>query len=150
MNSKPIIVLFEENEMNIAALYSLYAQKIPTKKSFWERLSNEEIGHAASIGHEKRYPSEITENKFSRGIINHVMSFVLDETKKVQQGEVTHHSALLAALRIEQSMLEKKCFDIFTPTNTTLKTMFCKLNKETEQHTQRLLAELKRNKFPLK
>jgi hypothetical protein len=149
MNNKPIIKLFEENELNIAALYSLYAQKIPEKKAFWNRLSNEEISHAAKIGYEKGSADAILENKFSKGIINYVMSFVLDETKKAQNNDVSHADALRTALRVEQSMLEKKCFEMFTPANKTVKELFCKLNVETERHIEVLMKESKKNKIAL-
>ncbi|HAS00202.1 MAG: hypothetical protein US57_C0007G0018 [Candidatus Moranbacteria bacterium GW2011_GWC2_37_73] len=144
MNNKPVIILFKENEINIAALYSLYAQKIPEKRTFWEKLSNEEIRHAAEIGNEKEQTDAIIENKFSRIIINTVITFVLEETTKAQQKNISHREALKTALRIEQSMLEKKCFEIFKPTNKKLKDVFCKMNKETERHVEMLHEEMKR------
>ena len=150
MNNKPLINLFEENEMNIAALYSLYAQKIPGEFAFWDRLSNEEIGHAAQIGNEKGGTDAIIENKFSRGVIKYLMDFVLSEISFVQQKEITHHDALLIALRIEQSMLEKKCFDMFLPTKETLKEVFFRLNRDTERHVEALQKEMKKNKFSFK
>jgi hypothetical protein len=147
MNNRPIIMLFEENEINIATLYSLYAQNIPEKKEFWNKISNEEIRHAAQIGNEKDHTDPIVENKFSRIIIRNVINFVLEETSKAQQEKITHPEALRTALRIEQSMLEKKCFDIFTPSNKRVRDVFCTLNKETEQHIEILRKEMKRNKF---
>src|SRR5665647_3079300 len=150
MNNKPLIALFEENEMNIAALYSLHAQKIPEKAAFWDRLSNEEIGHAAQIGSEKTSSDAIAENKFSRGVIKYLMDFVLSEIDKAQQEETSHHSALLIALRIEQSMLERKCFDMFLPTNQTIKEIFFKLNRDTQRHVEALQGEMKKNKFSLR
>lgn len=147
MNNKPIIALFEENELNIAALYSLYAQLLPDNQSFWDRLSNEEISHAADLGNEKAHSDSIVENKFSRSIIKYVMDYVLEEIKKAQKNQITHKQALHAALRIEQSMLEKKCFEIFKPTQKSLSEVFCKMNKETEKHVEALNKEMKKNKF---
>lgn len=143
-------MLFEENEMNIAALYSLYAQKIPDKSAFWEKLSGEEIAHAASIGNKKTdedQENSIIENKFSRGIIRYVMDFVLQETEKAQQGEISHEDALRTALRIERSVLEKKCFEMFSPSSEKIKAVFQRLNKDSERHVEVLLEEMKKNKF---
>jgi hypothetical protein len=148
MPNTPIIQLLEENELNVSALYALYAQKIPAKCAFWDQLSREEISHAASIKKDYRelnLEEAIAENNFSRGIIAYVMDFVLAEIKKTQNHAVSHFDALNTALRIERSMLEKKCFDIFAPTNTTLKELFEKLNADTEKHTKMLLEELKRS-----
>lgn len=147
MNNKPLINLFEENEMNISALYSLYSQQIPEKHEFWERLSNEEIGHAAQIGIEKNDTEAIVENKFSRGVVKYVMNFVLEEIEKTQKNPPTHREALFTALRIEQSMLERKCFDMFFPTKEKVKEIFFKLNRETEKHVQQLQNEIKKSKL---
>lgn len=143
-------MLFEENESNIAALYSLYAQKIPEKQAFWNQLSNEEIAHAVQIGNKKDIPDTITENKFSRSVIKYVMDFVLEETKKAQQNEISHHDALLTALRIERSILEKKCFNMFSPTDDKVKNVLNKINHETERHVKILTKEMKLNNFPFK
>ncbi|MFZ2187942.1 MAG: hypothetical protein WAV73_00050 [Candidatus Moraniibacteriota bacterium] len=147
MPNTPIIQLLEENELNVSALYAIYAKKIPMKATFWEQLSQEEISHAASIKNDSLgldLEHSIKENKFSRGIIKYVMNFVLEETRKAEESDMTHFDALHIALRIERSMLEKKCFDMFLPTNTTLKDLFEKLNADTEKHTKVLMKELKR------
>lgn len=147
MKKKSLLVLFEENELNISRLYSLYAKKIPEKYEFWHQLSNEEISHAAAIGKEKNIIDAITENNFSRGVIKYVMDFVLEEIKKSRKEKITHQKAIQTALRVERSMLEKKCFEIFIPVNEKVKNILCKLNKETEQHVKVLTEEMKKNKF---
>ncbi|MFA7208806.1 MAG: hypothetical protein WC120_00825 [Parcubacteria group bacterium] len=147
MDNKPILLLLEENELNISSLYSIYARKIPRKKAFWDRLSREEISHAASLsndGSDIDSAQSIIENKFSRGVIRYVMDFVLEETRRAEKETLSHHDALHTALRVERSMLEKKCFDIFTPANTTMRALLQKLNDETEQHIEMLIEEMKR------
>jgi len=149
MRKKTIIQLIEENEFNVSILYSLYAKKIPKKGRFWKQLSTEEISHAASIGSERsdKETDLFKENKFSHTITAYVMNFVIDEINKAKEAEkINHKEALLIALRIERSMLEKKCFDIFSPTNKKLKRILKKLNDETEQHIQILIKEMQRIK----
>jgi hypothetical protein len=126
MNNKPIIKLFEENELNVATLYSLYAQQLPENKAFWNRLSNEEISHAADIGNNMEHADTIIENKFSRGVINYVMDFVLNEIKKAQEEKITHRSALHSALRIERSILEKKMLRHVHPDESSSQESFFK------------------------
>lgn len=149
MNNKPIILLLEENELNIGTLYSLYAQKIPAKEAFWNRLSNEEVGHAGRIGSSSHadQAGEIIENKFSRGVIRHVMDFVLESIEKAKTEDISHQTALKTALRIERSMLEKKCFDMFTPSSLILKELLQKLNGDTERHIESLVKELKKTQL---
>jgi len=64
MSNKNLMELFEENELNIASLYSLYAQKIPAKRTFWNKLSTEEISHASDISSKKNSIGDIIENTF--------------------------------------------------------------------------------------
>ncbi|MDP1884272.1 MAG: hypothetical protein Q8L10_02790 [Candidatus Moranbacteria bacterium] len=145
MDNKPILLLLEENELNISALYSLYARKIPHKSAFWEQLSNEEISHASSLGNDSARVDparSIVENKFSRGVIQYVMDFVLEEIRRAEKENVTHFDALQTALRIERSILEKKCFDMFMPADTTIQELFQKMNDETEQHIRTLTEEI--------
>lgn len=155
MNDKPIMRLFEENELNISRLYALYAEKNPSKESFWSGLSREEIEHAAQIrnGEEELGNWEmIEENKFTRGVVRHVMDFVLDEIERAKNGKISHIEALHVALRVERSMLEKKCFDMFIPTDVTIKNLLKKMNRETERHILVLMKEMKkmRQSFPEK
>lgn len=147
MKNRNLMDLFEENELNVASLYSIYAKKIPQEYEFWNNLSNEEISHAESIKNEKEITLTIIENKFSRGVVNYIMNYVLKEIKRATEEKITHIEALRTALRIERSMLEKKCFDMFIPTNKTVKNILTRLNDETEQHVEILMKEMKKNKF---
>jgi len=148
MNNKLIVQLLEENELNISQLYALYAHKIPTKKTFWERISQEEIAHAASFQNNMLgidLAQSIKETRFSRSIVQYVMDFVLQEKQRAQKSNISHLDALQTALRIERSMLEKKCFDIFIPNDTTVKELFIKMNNDTEKHIEILMKELKKS-----
>lgn len=145
---KSIIKLFEENELNISLLYGLYSQNIPGHAAFWEKISQEEIMHAKAIagafeetGNREEY---FKENNFSRGIIKYISDFVTEKTIEAANNCPAHTRALENALRVEQSMLEKKCFDIFIPTDASLKHVLQRLNKDTERHAESLRQELKR------
>lgn len=143
--SGSILDLFAQNELNVSRLYRLYSQKIPTQQVFWEKLSREEIQHAQEI--EKAYSGKkepFQENNFSRGIIKYVADFVQDSIKQAKEEKMSHKKALQVALRIEQSFLEKKCFEIFIPNQQTIKKVLQKLNKETQEHIERLQKELQR------
>jgi hypothetical protein len=145
---KSIVSLFEENELNVGKLYGIYSKKIRGKKIFWSQLAKEEGKHAKDIrGAHKNDPEDLfIENKFSRGVIIYVMDFVEQQIEATKKKKISHLNALLVALRIEQSILEKKCFDIFKPTNATVKDIMKNLNKETEGHVKLLQKELARIK----
>ena len=141
---KSIIELFQENELRVSELYKIYSQKIPDHKNFWKKLSGEEIGHADDIAaiYGDKNQDYFAENKFARGVIKYVSGFVEEKIKEAKEKKMTHADAINIALRIEQSMLEKKCFDMFIPTNTTVKQVMKKLNEDTERHAEQLRKEL--------
>lgn len=136
MNSvKPLIDLFEENELNVSRLYRIYSEKFSDYGPFWKRLSQEEIDHADKI-HALRGQAgaAFVENNFTRGIVAYVISFVKEEIAKAELSDISDFDAVKTALRIEQSILEKKCFEFFQPTDKSLKEVMDSLNRETEKH----------------
>jgi len=144
---KSIIKLFEENELSISLLYDLYSKNIPAHKAFWEKISKEEIMHAKAIADAFKKTQNkdeyFKENNFSRGIINYISNFVAEKTIEAENATPSHLEAINTALRVEQSMLEKKCFKIFIPTDETLRNVLKNLNQDTEKHVRYLRQELK-------
>jgi hypothetical protein len=143
--SSRILDLFEANELNVSRLYKIYSKINLKNKNFWEKLAKEEIEHAIEIrdcydGREDVFE----ENAFSRGTIKHVADFVRESIDKVKNQKISHLEAVETALRIEQSFIEKKCFEIFIPNQKKVKDVLRKLNKETEEHIERLRIELER------
>lgn len=142
-NEKPLIYLFEENELNVSRLYQLYAEKFPEYEIFWRRLSEEEIGHAEKIRSLREKPgANFAENKFTRGIVSYVMNFVKGEIAKAESGKISPVDALNTALRIEQSILEKKCFDFFQSSDKTLNEVMGELGGETQKHLKMLQNQI--------
>ncbi len=147
---KSIVKLFEENELNISLLYSLYAKNIPGHLAFWTKISQEEIAHAKAIAgafaETESKEEYFEENNFSRGIINYISDFVSEKTIEAENNTPTHIEAINTALRVEQSMLEKKCFEIFIPNDASIQAVLKKLNTDTEKHILYLRQELKTQK----
>lgn len=145
---RTILDLFEENELNVGILYKLYSQKIAGHKDFWLGLSMEEATHAADIrsAFRKDGGALFKETPFAKGVLKYVMDFVEEKIRETKKKKISQTDALNVALRIEQSILEKKCFDVFTPTDARLKDVMKKLKKETEEHETRLRKELKKQR----
>ncbi len=136
--NKPIIQLLEENELKIGKLYKIYSQKIPDQEIFWSRLSREEERHAEEIFKLDDGSEMFIENDFTREAINYVTGFVDEEIKKAENGEILKSEAVNTALRVEQSIIEKKCLDFFIPSNSRAKEVMGKLNRETDKHIKML------------
>ncbi len=141
--SKSILDAFEQNELNISELYKIYSEKIPEKKTFWEKISKEEVRHAEEIAKiDKKSENSFEKNKFHQGIIRNIFDFVKKSVEEAKNMEISHIEALNVALRVEQSFLEKKSFEIFAPNQKTVKEVLEKLNLETEGHIKKLQEEL--------
>ena len=145
MKKQSIIDLFENNELKISILYRVYSQKIPAHKNFWEKISQEEVNHAKEIARSFLKEKEcFEENKFTRGVVNYVSGYVDEKIEEARKNKISHTEAINIALRVEQSMLEKKCFDMFIPKNATVKEVIERLNKDTKRHVEQLRKELKK------
>lgn len=145
MKKPTILDLFEKNELNISRLYRLYSQKIVGKKKFWEQLSREEIQHALEIRNSYQGKEDVfEESNFSQGTIKYVADFVQKSIDEAKIQKISHQQALETALRIEQSFIEKKCFEIFIPNHETVKKVLRKLNRETQEHIERLKKEFEK------
>lgn len=150
MKNESLIRLFEENELNISELYGLFSKKIVEHKDFWGRLSKEEITHAQNI-HDSQTSLgiKISEKNFTRDALNYVINFVDEKIEQIGKEGITHTDAIDTALRIERSIIEKKCFEFFEADNENTKDFIKKLNKETETHIRILEKERKREKARL-
>lgn len=147
MKERSIIDLFEDNELKISILYNLYSKKIPEHQKFWKNISDEEVIHAREIARNFQKEKEsFKENKFTRGVVSYVSGYVEEKIEEAKKTNLSHADAINIALRIEQSMLEKKCFDMFIPTDITVKKVMERLNKDTERHANQLRKELKKIK----
>lgn len=128
-------------------LYGAYARKILRQKKFWTDLSKSEEVHVRML-HEigKRYRGEenlFKTSKHLENIVGYIGRFIDAELEKTKTGKISQKSALETALRIEQSMIEKKCFEIIQPEKAEILEVFRKLNQETDGHYQSLLKNYK-------
>jgi rubrerythrin len=147
MKERSLIDLFEDNELKVSILYKIYSQKIPAHKKFWKKISDEEVIHAKEIAKNFRKEKEcFKENKFTKGVVNYVSGYVEEKIEEARKNKITHADAINIALRVEQSILEKKCFETFIPKNKTVKEVMEKLNKDTQRHVDQLRKELKKIK----
>lgn len=144
--SRSILEIFEKNELNISELYKIYSEKIPEKKDFWEKISKEEVRHAEEIRKiNKKTEVSFEENKFHQSIVQNIFDFVQKSLQEAMEKDMSHVEALNVALRVEQSFMEKKSFEIFSPNQKTVKEVLQKLNLETEGHIKKLQEELARS-----
>lgn len=79
-------------------------------------------------------------------ILNYTKHFLDRHIKNVQRKKMGRRRAIIVAIRLELSMLERKSFDIFVPASEEIKNVMIRLNNETEEHADRLWQMLSRIK----
>ncbi len=145
---KNILTLIFENEQRVLELYRIYAKKIGKHKLFWRGLAGEEAVHVKILGDLNAYYRDSDDlfktNKHIFEIFDYISSFIENEISRAKSEDVSQESALEVALRIEQSMVEKKCFEIIKPEKSEIMKVFRRLNEETKKHTELLLKECKK------
>jgi len=136
---------FSINENKISQLYSVYAAKFKEHSNLWERLAKDEKRHAALLADlDIRYNQEIKNWQISDNapaILDYIGKFIDDCLHQAENSDIKE--ALNNALSLEQSMIEKKNFEIFSTVNPEITAVLEKLNRETEGHRLGLMKFLK-------
>lgn len=140
------LVLFAENEEKIARLYELYAAKFPAQHKLWALLASEEHRHVAVL---RKLEENLAErHKFAAvrdhgwQILFYVRDFIDSKISEAQSVQIDIRQALNNALSLEQSMVEKKSFEVFSPLSEEMIEAMEKLNRETDGHARRLAKAL--------
>lgn len=136
------LALFAENEEKIAHLYELYAEKFPVQKKMWALLASEEHRHVSILRELEKTLSK--NHKFAKvqdhgwQILFYVRDFIDSRIAEVQAVNIDIKQALNTALSLEQSMVEKKSFEVFVPLSAEMAQAMDRLNRETDGHARRL------------
>ena len=145
-----IIKVLIENEETIGELYSAYGDKFLHYKDFWYKLSAEEIEHANWI---RRLRNKIgggfiyfNEGRFKIEAIQLFLKYTREKISEAKNQEITILNALAIGLDMENSILEKKYFEIFEGDSVELKNIFLSLATATKEHKKILKEALEREK----
>jgi hypothetical protein len=140
---KEIISLLAENEEAVSNLYRLYAEKFPYYRDFWLKLAKEELEHADLIRtlflYSKRQQDIfIRDIMFNTGAIKWVINYTKNviQEAKIKEYDIVH--ALSLALDIENSLVEKKLFQLFEGDDPKLQNTLKYLEKSSESHKTRI------------
>ena len=127
-----------ENEEAIGVLYHEYAERFPEYDSFWYGLAGEEKEHANWI---RRLCSTAVERglfinqaRFNKEALQTYINYLQHELAKAKQGETTLLNGLSVTLYIEESLIERKYFDVFETDSAELKHVLRKLAASTRTH----------------
>jgi len=142
-----IINLMARNEEVISRIYKAFYVKFPELGKFWEQLSIEERGHANIL---RALGKKVGEGKLSidsRKINANQILQMLEHNEslanQVEKKSIKPKKALEIAFEIENSMLEKNIFDVFSGDSPDIQHDFELLREHTKQHRIRLEQVMK-------
>lgn len=139
-----LLYRFSANENKISLLYSAYSERFPEKTKLWQGLAKDEKRHSALLSDlDERFKEELENWRISNNapaILDYISNFIDNCLTKVENSSLSE--ALKNSLSLEQSMIEKKSFEIFSSANPEIVAVLEKLNRETEGHKQWLLKNI--------
>ena len=132
-----------QNEDAIGDLYKVYSSKFPAYKTYWDRMVDEERGHAiwlrslvTTIKDDDRISFD--KSSFNPDVINRSISHINRLEKEAREIDLDIMSAASHALVIENSLLEKKFFEIFSGDSVELKRIMINLANAAKNHRDRV------------
>ena len=146
-----IVEKFAANEETIAGLYEDFAQKFPQHKDFWSNLAKEEHQHArwirrlnTRINQEKNF-GRVLIDKFPLQTIERSLEGIKRIAEEAKDADLTFEEALKISMELEESLLEKRYFEIFQGEQAEINQVLGFLEKETIMHSDRIRKLLKDN-----
>jgi len=137
-----IIEMLAKNEETVSQLYSAYEDRFPEYKDFWSGLAVEEIDHANELRKLCEIAGEgslhIKEGRFNTTAIGSFSSYVKKESEPERVQALSLINALSVALSIEESMIERKFFDVFEAYSAELRHVLLSLAAETKRHREQV------------
>lgn len=140
-----ILELMVKQEKTVGKLYHTYKNIFPEEK-IWTDLQKAEGVHASWLSKLAKNKKIIfNQRRFSKETIEEMINYVDQKIKEAPEYDIL--KALSIAHDIEESLLEKKYFEIFDTDSFELKKVFSDLARETKEHRdliKKLLEDLKK------
>ena len=142
MKQVKTLELMAEHEKAIGWLYQEYARKFPKHKDFWSKIASEEIEHAKwiSLLHSqvKEGLSHFNKGRFKEATIETSLKYVKSKIIEAQKENISAKKALSIARDLENGLIEKKYFEVFTSDCREIKQVFLNLAAATREHYKRI------------
>jgi len=134
----------------ISRHYEACASKFNEHRDFWNKLSLEEIEHAQWIRQLKAESDKgllsLDEKRFNKESVLEFRNRLKDMLSSFQAQAKSMREALTNGISIENNILERKFFEVFTSDSPKLKELFKRLEEATKDHRQRITQLLAQTK----
>ena len=128
-----------KNENKLSELYAKYAHAFPTRKEFWNDIAREEVSHGAWINTIKKRIEEgvvtFSSDRFNADSLNDFYECVQQEELKLNEN-MPLIDALSASGRIENMLIEKSFFSVFSGDVPELEILLLALEYSTKNHRE--------------
>ncbi|KKU53926.1 MAG: hypothetical protein UX75_C0030G0012 [Candidatus Moranbacteria bacterium GW2011_GWE2_47_10] len=126
-----------KNEDKLSELYALYREKFTFMKKFWDELTEDELGHGAWVRTLRKKIEDGTvqfgEHRFNKDLLEDFYKNVQLQIFEAEK-EISLVDALRNAVKMEQTMIEKRFFDVFKGDSVELEILLLALRYSTENH----------------
>ena len=144
------IEMLAKSEETMSKLYTVYAEKFPDMHSFWSALSADELDHSEWI-HKLSYKMQegavyFSEGRFKIDDIRALLDLTEDALAQSQKQEMSSEDSLALALYIEQTLMERKFFEVFETDSGELRQTLFDLDNAVRQHREKIEKALTEKK----
>lgn len=131
-----------KNEEGMSELYRLYARLLPQYKDLWLELAGDEMDHAGWIREFAKGVNKgtLTLNKklFPESTFNYYHDYMQGAMEKASKRGIEPIQAFTAALYMEQSLIESKCFEADDSGSADYDKVAGRLQQATKAHAQKI------------
>lgn len=146
--STELVNLLMQYEKELAKLYATFATTFPEHSSFWKKLSNEELMHAALVKEILQKVDNktvfIDSSRFKIRPLEISIEYAQEVSEKAEKGELNMLGALSIANTIENSIIEANYYEVFAGDSAGLNQALKKLQEASALHRQQIRALLEK------
>lgn len=145
--TEDVLDLMRSYELILKDLYSLFSEKIPAEKEFWKKISEEENKHAywlevLGMNMQKQNISLNDDDRFNLPLIKSSLRHLEEAVNDFSNSDISFFDALSFANDVENSMIEKKFFEVFYGQSEEFDRVMKLLKEETIKHSQKIRDRL--------
>lgn len=150
---KELIEKLAQNEESVSQLYRAYADRFPAYNEFWAGLADEEMKHASwlrqlSMKIVDGSPLYVDEDRFRVQPVQIYQNYLQQELTKAKGADISLTYALSVTASIEESLIERKYFEVFETDSVELKHVLLNLADATRAHMNKAREMLRKHKPP--
>lgn len=145
------LILMRKYELILKDLYTLFSQENPVEKYFWKKLAQEEEKHAywfevLAMNVDNKNICFNKSGAFNIPLMQESFNHIKEAMADFKTSPPSLFDALSFASDIENSLIERKFFEIFDGQSDELDKVMKLLEEETTEHSKRIDEKLEKER----